>query len=138
MSLSFPPRRASEFQDWGELVKPGLAVITPSAKTVGGARWNFLAAWAYGLKTGGSDAAAEKFVGDLFTHVPVLDSGARGSTTTFVERGIGDVLLAWEDEAVLAQKELGGGKFDLVVPLISILAEQIGRAAWRESVWQYV
>ncbi|RIA37181.1 sulfate transport system substrate-binding protein [Hephaestia caeni] len=110
-------------RDWGDLVKPGVAVITPNPKTSGGARWNFLAAWAYGRKTGGSDAAAEKFVGDLFGHVPVLDSGARGATTTFVERGIGDVLLAWENEAFLAQKELGAGKFDIVVPSISILAE---------------
>ncbi|MCM8731938.1 sulfate ABC transporter substrate-binding protein [Hephaestia sp. GCM10023244] len=110
-------------RDWGDLVKPGVQVITPNPKTSGGARWNFLAAWAYGRKAGGSDAAAQKYVSDLFAHVPVLDSGARGSTTTFVERGIGDVLLAWENEAFLAQKELGAGKFDIVVPSISILAE---------------
>ena len=110
-------------RDWGDLVKPGVQVITPNPKTSGGARWNFLAAWAYGRKTGGSDAAAQKFVGELFSHVPVLDSGARGATTTFVERGLGDVLLGWENEAFLAQKELGAGKFDIVVPSISILAE---------------
>lgn len=110
-------------KDWGDLVKPGVEVITPNPKTSGGARWNFLAAWAYGRKSGGSDAAAEAFVKQLFAQVPVLDSGARGSTTTFVERGIGDVLLAWENEAFLAEKELGAGKFEIVVPSISILAE---------------
>ncbi len=109
--------------DWSDLVKPGVSVITPNPKTSGGARWNFLAAWAYGRKAGGSDAAAEQFVGKLFANVPVLDSGARGSTTTFVERGIGDVLLAWENEAFLAEKELGKGKFEIVVPSLSILAE---------------
>lgn len=110
-------------RDWGDLVKPGVQVITPNPKTSGGARWNFLAAWAYGKKAGGSDAAAEAYVKQLFSQVPVLDSGARGSTTTFVERGIGDVLLAWENEAFLAEKELGAGKFEIVVPSISILAE---------------
>ncbi len=110
-------------KDWGDLVKPGVAVITPNPKTSGGARWNFLAAWAYGKQTGGSDAAAEDYVSKLYRNVPVLDSGARGSTTTFVERGIGDVLLSWENEAFLAQKELGKGKFDIIVPSISILAE---------------
>lgn len=110
-------------KDWDDLVKPGVQVITPNPKTSGGARWNFLAAWAYGRKAYGSDAAAENFVGKLFANVPVLDSGARGSTTTFAERGIGDVLLAWENEAFLAQKELGKGKFDIVAPSISILAE---------------
>jgi sulfate transport system substrate-binding protein len=109
--------------DWNDLIKPGVQVITPNPKTSGGARWNFLAAWAYGQKTGGSDAAAQKYVSQLFAHVPVLDSGARGATTTFTERGIGDVLLAWENEAFLAQNELGKGKFDIVVPSISILAE---------------
>ncbi|MGN6271144.1 MAG: sulfate ABC transporter substrate-binding protein [Sphingomonas sp.] len=109
--------------DWNDLVKPGVQVITPNPKTSGGARWNFLAAWAYGQKAGGSDAAAQKYVSQLFSHVPVLDSGARGATTTFTERGIGDVLLAWENEAFLAQNELGKGKFDIVVPSISILAE---------------
>lgn len=110
-------------KDWNDLVKPGVKVITPNPKTSGGARWNFLAAWAYGRKAYGSDAAAEDFVAKLLANVPVLDSGARGSTTTFVERGIGDVLLAWENEAFLAQKELGKGKFDIVAPSISILAE---------------
>lgn len=110
-------------KDWGDLVKPGVEVITPNPKTSGGARWNFLAAWAYGKQAGGSDAAAETYVKQLFAQVPVLDSGARGSTTTFVERGIGDVLLAWENEAFLAEKELGAGKFEIVVPSISILAE---------------
>ncbi|HKT84892.1 MAG TPA: sulfate ABC transporter substrate-binding protein [Novosphingobium sp.] len=112
-----------QIKDWGDLIKPGVEVITPNPKTSGGARWNFLAAWAYGRKAGGSDAAAQKYVTELFGHVPVLDSGARGATTTFSERGIGDVLLAWENEAFLAQKELGAGKFDIVVPSISILAE---------------
>ena len=109
--------------DWGDLVKPGVSVITPNPKTSGGARWNFLAAWAYGRKAGGNDAAAETYVRKLFSRVPVLDSGARGSTTTFVERGIGDVLLAWENEALLAEKKLGAGKFEIVAPSISILAE---------------
>jgi sulfate transport system substrate-binding protein len=98
-------------------------VITPNPKTSGGARWNFLAAWAYAKQNNGSDASAQDFVKRLFANVPVLDSGARGSTTTFVERGIGDVLLAWENEAFLAQKELGEGKFEVVIPSISILAE---------------
>ena len=110
-------------KDWGDLVKPGVQVITPNPKTSGGARWNFLAAWAYGRKAGGSERAAEAYVGRLFANVPVLDSGARGATTTFVERGIGDVLLAWENEAFLAQRELGEGKFEIVVPSLSILAE---------------
>lgn len=110
-------------KDWGDLVKPGIEVITPNPKTSGGARWNFLAAWAYGRKAGGSEAAAESYVKKLYAHVPVLDSGARGATTTFVERGIGDVLLTWENEAFLAQKELGKDKIDIVVPSISILAE---------------
>ncbi|ARS29009.1 sulfate ABC transporter substrate-binding protein [Sphingomonas sp. KC8] len=110
-------------RDWGDLVKPGVKVITPNPKTSGGARWNFLAAWAYGRKAGGSDAAAEAYVSKLLANVPVLDSGARGATTTFAERGIGDVLLAWENEALLAEKAMGAGKFEIVVPSISILAE---------------
>ncbi|MFM9937785.1 MAG: sulfate ABC transporter substrate-binding protein [Novosphingobium sp.] len=110
-------------KDWGDLVKPGVEVITPNPKTSGGARWNFLAAWAYGRKAGGSDAAAEVFVRKLYSQVPVLDSGARGSTTTFVERGIGDVLISWENEAFLAEKKLGKGKFEIVAPSLSILAE---------------
>jgi sulfate transport system substrate-binding protein len=109
--------------DWGDLVKPGVQVITPNPKTSGGARWNFLAAWAYGKKAGGSDDAARAYVTKLFAQVPVLDSGARGSTTTFVERGIGDVLLSWENEAHLAEASLGKGKFQIVFPSISILAE---------------
>ena len=110
-------------RDWDDLVKPGIAVITPNPKTSGGARWNFLAAWAYAREEYGSEAAAEEYVRKLFANVPVLDSGARGSTTTFAERGIGDVLLAWENEAFLAQQELGDDQFDIVVPSISILAE---------------
>jgi sulfate transport system substrate-binding protein len=111
-------------KDWSDLVRPGIEVITPNPKTSGGARWNYLAAWAYALKRpGGSDATAKAFVTQLYKHVPVLDSGARGSTTTFVQRGIGDVLLAWENEAFLAIKELGPDKVDVVIPSLSILAE---------------
>ena len=111
-------------KDWNDLTKPGIAVITPNPKTSGGARWNYLAAWAYALKQpGGSDAAAKDFVQKLYKNVPVLDSGARGATTTFTERGIGDVLIAWEDEALLAARVEGKDKFDVVVPSISILAE---------------
>ena len=111
-------------KDWNDIVKPGISVITPNPKTSGGARWNYLAAWAYALKQSNNDEAkAKEFVGKLFKNVPVLDSGARGSTTTFVERGIGDVLLAWENEAFLALKELGPDKVDIVVPSLSILAE---------------
>ncbi len=110
--------------DWNDLVKPGIAVVTPNPKTSGGARWNYLAAWAYALKQpGGNDATAKDFVRALYANVKVLDSGARGATTSFAERGIGDVLLAWENEAYLALKELGPDKFDLVTPSISILAE---------------
>jgi sulfate/thiosulfate-binding protein len=110
-------------KDWGDLVKPGLQIITPNPKTSGGARWNYLAAWGYALKQpGGSEAKARDFVADIFKKVPVLDSGARGATTTFVERGIGDVLLAWENEAYLAIAE-AKDKVDIVVPSISILAE---------------
>lgn len=111
-------------KDWNDLVKPGIAVITPNPKTSGGARWNYLAAWAYALKQpGGSDGAARDFVQKLYKNVPVLDSGARGATTTFTERGIGDVLIAWEDEALLAARVEGKDKFDVVVPSVSILAE---------------
>jgi len=111
-------------KDWGDLVKEGVQVITPNPKTSGGARWNYLAAWGWALKQpGGSADTAKKFVGDLYKHVPVLDTGARGATTTFVQRGIGDVLLAWENEAFLAVKELGPDQFEIVVPSISILAE---------------
>jgi sulfate/thiosulfate-binding protein len=111
-------------KDWSDLVKPGIQVITPNPKTSGGARWNYLAAWAYALEQpGGSDAKAKEFVTALFRNVPVLDSGARGATTTFVQRGIGDVLLAWENEAFLSIRELGPNKVDIVVPSLSILAE---------------
>ena len=113
-----------KIHDWNDLVKPGVAVITPNPKTSGGARWNYLAAWGYALKQpGGTQAGARDFVKKLFANVKVLDSGARGSTTTFVERGIGDVLIAWENEAYLALKELGPDKFDLITPSVSILAE---------------
>jgi sulfate transport system substrate-binding protein len=110
-------------RDWGDLVRPGVEVITPNPKTSGGARWNYLAAWAYGLRATGSSEGARDYVTRLFRNVPVLDSGARGSTTTFAERGMGDVLLAWENEAQLAEQELGVGKFDIVVPRMSVLAE---------------
>jgi sulfate/thiosulfate-binding protein len=111
-------------KDWPDLVKDGVEVITPNPKTSGGARWNYLAAWGYALKqNGGDEAKAQEFVAQLFKHVPVLDTGARGSTTTFVQREIGDVLLAWENEAFLAIKELGPDKVELVVPSLSILAE---------------
>jgi sulfate/thiosulfate-binding protein len=111
-------------RDWGDLVRPGVSVVTPNPKTSGGARWNYLAAWAYALrKSNGDENQARAFVSSLFKNVPVLDAGARGSTTTFIERGIGDVLIAWENEALLAIKELGPGKFEIVVPSMSILAE---------------
>jgi sulfate transport system substrate-binding protein len=111
-------------RDWSDLARPGVSIITPNPKTSGGARWNYLAAWAWALRQpGGSDATAKDFVGKLYKNVPVLDAGARGATTTFVERGIGDVLIAWENEALLAIKELGPGKFEVVAPSISILAE---------------
>jgi sulfate/thiosulfate-binding protein len=111
-------------KDWNDLVKPGISVITPNPKTSGGARWNHLAAWGYALRQpGGSDASAREFIGKLYRNVPVLDSGARGATTTFVERGIGDVLIAWENEALLAIKELGPNKVEIVAPSVSILAE---------------
>ena len=111
-------------RDWGDLIKPGVQVITPNPKTSGGARWNFLAAWGYARKLpGGTDDSAKAFVKALFQHVPVLDTGARGATNTFVQRGVGDVLLAWENEAFLAQKELGKDAFEIVAPSISILAE---------------
>ena len=111
-------------KDWSDLVKPGVEVITPNPKTSGGARWNYLAAWAYAeKKSGGDQAKAREFVTQLYKNVPVLDSGARGSTTTFVQRGLGDVFLSWENEAFLAIKEFGSDKFELVVPSLSILAE---------------
>ena len=111
-------------KDWDDLVKPGISVITPNPKTSGGARWNYLAAWAYALKQpGGNEQKAQDFVKRLYKNVPVLDSGARGSTTTFVQREIGDVLIAWENEAFLSIKELGPDKVEIVVPSQSILAE---------------
>jgi sulfate/thiosulfate transport system substrate-binding protein len=111
-------------RDWGDLIKPGIGVITPNPKTSGGARWNYLAAWAWAKhQPGGSDATAKDFVRKLYANVPVLDTGARDATTTFVQRGIGDVLLAWENEAFLAIKEVGGEQVQIVVPSLSILAE---------------
>jgi len=109
--------------DWPDLARPGVAVVTPNPKTSGGARWNYLAAWGWAAKKYGSDAKAKDFVAKLYKNVPILDTGARGSTITFVERGIGDVLLAWENEALLAVKQMGPGKFDIVTPSVSILAE---------------
>ena len=111
-------------RDWGDLAKPGVAIITPNPKTSGGARWNYLAGWAWALQQpGGSEATAKEYVRKVFKNVPVLDTGARGATTTFVQRGIGDVLLAWENEAFLSIKELGADKVEIVVPSLSILAE---------------
>ncbi len=110
-------------KDWDDLVKPGVEVITPNPKTSGGARWNYLAAWGFAKKKYGTDDKAEAFIKNLFQHVPVLDKGARGATLTFTQRGTGDVLLAWENEAYLAIAELGPGKFDIVTPPLSILAE---------------
>jgi sulfate/thiosulfate-binding protein len=110
-------------KDWDDLIKPGVSVITPNPKTSGGARWNYLAAWGYALNKFGTNDKAKQFVGDLYKNVPVLDTGARGSTVTFVERGVGDVLLAWENEAFLAQREFGKDKFEIVSPPLSILAE---------------
>lgn len=113
-----------QIKDWNDLIRDKIEVITPNPKTSGGARWNYLAAWAYALEQNNNDPAkAQAFVGELLKHVPVLDTGARGATTTFVERGVGDVLLAWENEAFLAIKELGPDKFDIIVPSLSILAE---------------
>lgn len=110
-------------KDWDDLVKSGVSVITPNPKTSGGARWNYLAAWGYALKKYGSEDKAREFVANIYKNVPVLDTGARGSTVTFVERGVGDVLLAWENEAYLAVKEFGADKFEIVAPSVSILAE---------------
>jgi len=115
---------AKGIKDWNDLAKPGVDVVTPNPKTSGGARWNYLAAWAYALKQpGGSDKTARDFVKKLYANVKVLDSGARGSLTTFAERGVGDVFISWENEAFLAVKELGPDKFELVTPSLSILAE---------------
>ncbi|MFZ4690029.1 MAG: sulfate ABC transporter substrate-binding protein [Polymorphobacter sp.] len=110
-------------RDWDDLARPGVKVITPNPKTGGGSRWNFLAAWGYGQKTYGSPAKAQDFVRRIFANVPILDSGARGATVTFAERGIGDVLITWENEALLTTRELGADRFEIVVPSISIRAE---------------
>jgi len=110
-------------KDWDDLIKSGVSVITPNPKTSGGARWNYLGAWGYALKKYGSQEKAQEFVGNIYKNVPVLDTGARGSTITFVQRGVGDVLLAWENEAYLAIQEFGKDKFEIVVPSVSILAE---------------
>jgi len=109
--------------DWNDLAKPGISVITPNPKTSGGARWNFLAAWGYALKAYGSEAKAQEFLTQIFRNVPILDSGARGATSSFVQRGQGDVLIAWEDEALLVTRKLSPGKFEIVTPSLSILAE---------------
>ena len=110
-------------KDWDDLAKSGIKVITPNPKTSGGARWNYLGAWAYSLKKGGDEEKARQFVKTVYANVPVLDTGARGSTVTFAERGVGDVLLAWENEAFLSLKEFGENKFEIVIPSLSILAE---------------
>ena len=113
-----------KIKDWGDLVRPGVSVITPNPKTSGGARWNYLAAWAWALKQpGGSPASAEQYIGKLYRNVPVLDTGARGALTTFGQRGIGDVLVTWENEAFLASRQFGKGRFEVVVPTVSMLAE---------------
>jgi sulfate transport system substrate-binding protein len=125
-TIVFLVRRGNpkNIRDWGDLIRPGVAVITPNPKSSGGARWNYLAAWAWALRQpGGNDATAKAFVEKLYRNVPVLDSGARGATITFVDRGIGDVLLAWENEALLAKRQLGPDKLDIVMPSLSILAE---------------
>ncbi|MDO8432146.1 MAG: sulfate ABC transporter substrate-binding protein [Candidatus Binatus sp.] len=122
-----------KIHDWDDLVKPGIAVVTPNPKTSGGARWNFLAAWGYALKKNGGDAdKAKDYVAALYKNVPVLDSGARGATTTFVERGIGDVLIGWENEALMARKQFGKDKFEIVYPSISVQAEP--PVAWVDKV----
>src|SRR3989449_899181 len=120
----YPDFNAAFAKDWDDLVKPGISVVSPNPKTSGGARWNYLAAWGYARKQkGGDEARAKDFVTRLYRNVPVLDTGARGATVTFVERGIGDVLVAWENEAILASRELGKGRFEIVAPSVSILAE---------------
>jgi sulfate transport system substrate-binding protein len=111
-------------RDWGDLARPGITVVTPNPKTSGGARWNYLAAWAWALKQpGGSDATAEAFLKKVFANTPILDTGARGALTTFAQRGVGDVFISWENEALLATRELGPDKFEVIVPSLSILAE---------------
>jgi len=120
-------------RDWGDLIKPDISVITPNPKTSGGARWNYLAAWAWAQHNfAGDEAKIRDYIGKLLANVPVLDTGARGATTTFVERGVGDVLLAWENEAFLAQRELGSDRFEIVAPSLSILAEP--PVAWVDSI----
>ncbi|MCS6245321.1 MAG: sulfate ABC transporter substrate-binding protein [Opitutus sp.] len=126
-TIVFLVRKSSPFygkiKDWADLAQPGVAVITPNPKTSGGAQWNYLAAWEYGRRTYGSDEKAKEFVAKIYKNVPVLDSGARGATTTFAQRGIGDVFISWENEAFLAVKEFGPDKFEIVVPSVSILAQ---------------
>jgi sulfate/thiosulfate transport system substrate-binding protein len=126
-TIVFVVRKSSPFygkiKDWADLAQPGVKVITPNPKTSGGAQWNYLAAWEYGRRHFGSDAKAQEFVAGVYSNVPVLDSGARGSTTTFVQRGIGDVLISWENEAYLVVDEFGTDKFEIVVPSLSILAQ---------------
>ncbi len=119
-------------RDWDDLIKPGVTVITPNPKTSGGARWNYLAAWGYAMQRYGDEQKAQDFMAQLFRNVPVLDAAARAATTTFVERRIGDVLINWENEAFLAQKELGAGRFDIILPSISILAEPT--VAWVDKI----
>src|SRR6202000_2361945 len=124
-SIAFLARKCKSkgIRDRDDLEKAGVSVITPNPKTSGGARWNYLAAWGYALKQSGSSDKAKQFVSDLYKNVPVMDTGARGSTVTFVERGVGDVLLAWENEAFLAQREFGKDSFEIIAPPLSILAE---------------
>lgn len=126
-TIVFLVRKSSPFygkiKDWSDLAQPGVAVITPNPKTSGGAQWNYLAVWEYGRRTYGSDEKAKEFVAKIYKNVPVLDAGARGSTTTFAQRGIGDVFISWENEAFLAVKEFGTDKFEIVVPSVSILAQ---------------
>jgi len=134
-------------RDWSDLARPGITVITPNPRTSGGARWNYLAAWGYALRRpGGSERTAREFLSALFRNVPVLDAGARGATTTFAERGLGDVLIAWESEALLLTKEVGVGRFEIVVPSVSILAEppvalvdkNVDRHGTREAAQAYL
>ena len=124
-TIVFLVRSGNPFKvkDWDDLAKPGISVITPNPKTSGGAQWNYLAAWEFARRKYGSDAAAKDFVTKIYKNVPVLDSGARGSTTTFVQLGVGDVFISWENEAFLALKEFGADKFEIVVPSLSILAQ---------------